>query len=106
MFYSVFLKIKKLYFAENINKDKQNPTSANKKKESDKRKNGQKDKTLKSKANEMSFLPNSGVDIELSNESKQKIRKRSDYKIRLKFSEDSGKRLNIINIKYLLARNI
>ena len=100
MFYSVFLKIKKLYFAENINKDKQNPTNANKKKDSDKHKNGQKDNTLKSKANKMSFLPNSGVDIELSNESKQKIRKRSDYKIRVKFSENNGKRLDkIINIK-------
>ena len=55
----------------------------------------------------MSFLPNSGVDIELSNESKQKIRKRSDYKIRVKFSEDNGKRLDkIINIKYLFTRNI
>ena len=102
----MFLKIKILYFTENINKDKQNPTNANKKKESDKHKNGQKDKNLKSKANKMSFLPNSGFDIELANESKQKIRKRSDYKIRLKFSENNGKRLNnIINIKYLFIRN-
>ena len=79
--------------AEKENEDKQNLTKANRKEEMKNSKDGKKDQTLKQpKQNEMtSFLPVSGVDIELSNESKQKLRKRSDYKIRLKYSENNGK---------------
>ena len=79
--------------AEKENEDKQNLTKANRKEEMKNSKDGKKDQTLKQpKQNEMtSFLPVSGVDIELSNESKQKLRKRSDYKIRLKYSESNGR---------------
>lgn len=54
------------------------------------KKKNKKDKTDGSQ--NISFLPTSGVDIALSNEAKQKLRKRSDYKIRLKYSENNGKR--------------
>ena len=54
----------------------------------------------------LSFLPTTGVDIELSNESKKKIRKRSDYKMQLKYSEDNGKRLYLMIFKYLADRLI
>ena len=54
-----------------------------------KQKENKKDKTHNYQT--MSFLPNTGVDINLSHEWKQKNRKRSDYKIRLKYSEN-GKR--------------
>ena len=79
--------------AEKENEDKQNLTKANRKEGMKNSKDGKKDQTLKQpKQNGMtSFLPVSGVDIELSNESKQKLRKRSDYKIRLKYSENNGK---------------
>ena len=78
--------------AEKENEDKQNLTKANRKEGMKNSKDGKKDQTLKPKQNGMtSFLPVSGVDIELSNESKQKLRKRSDYKIRLKYSENDGK---------------
>ena len=49
-----------------------------------------KDRPLSSQ--QFSFLPTTGVDIELSNESRQKIKRRSDYKILLKYTEDKGKR--------------
>ena len=55
-----------------------------------KQKENKKDKTHNYQT--MSFLPNTGVDINLSHEWKQKNRKRSDYKIRLKYSENNGKR--------------
>ena len=44
------------------------------------------------KPNIQSFLPDSGIDIELSRSSKQKIKRRSDYKIRLKYSQNNRKR--------------
>ena len=44
------------------------------------------------KPNIRSFLPDSGIDIELSRSSKQKIKRRSDYKIRLKYSQNNRKR--------------
>ena len=83
--------------AEENNEDQTQVSTKTSKKEK-KRKDGKKGKTLETKEN-LSFLPNSGVDIELSNESKQKLRKRSDYKIRLKYSENNGKRLEFLNLK-------
>ena len=85
--------------AEENNEDqKQVSTKTNKKER--KRKDGKKGKKGLETEENLSFLPNSGVDIELSNESKQKLRKRSDYKIRLKYSENNGKRLG-----YRMGRN-
>ena len=79
--------------AEENNEDqKQVSTKTNKKER--KRKDGKKGKKALETEENLSFLPSSGVDIELSNESKQKLRKRSDYKIRLKYSENNGKRLD------------
>ena len=79
--------------AEENNEDqKQVSTKTNKKER--KRKDGKNGKKALKTEENLSFLPSSGVDIELSNESKQKLRKRSDYKIRLKYSENNGKRLD------------
>ena len=54
----------------------------------------------------LSFLPTTGVDIELSNESKRKIRRRSDYKIWLKYSEDNGKRCQLMISQYQIYIHI